>query len=120
MKKVISFTDLFVWQKGHRLVLLIYQTTKKFPKEERYGLIDQMRRCAISITSNIAEGFGRYSKKEKVQFLSISLGSVKELQNQLLVARDIDCISQSEFTTIANLTIEVHKLLHSLTNKFKK
>ena len=63
-----SFTDLFAWKEGHSLVLLIYQHTKEFPKEELYGLVSQMRRCSVSITSNIAEGFGRLSYKEKAKF----------------------------------------------------
>jgi len=77
-----SFTDLQVWQEGHQLVLLIYQITKTLPKEEKYCLIDQMRRAAISITSDIAEGFSRHGFKEKLQFYYMALGSVTELQNQ--------------------------------------
>ena len=77
-----SFTDLQVWQEGHQLVLLIYQITKTLPKEEKYCLIDQMRRAAISITGNIAEGFSRHGFKEKLQFYYMALGSVTELQNQ--------------------------------------
>ncbi len=86
-RKLKSFTDLNAWKEGHKLVLMIYSTTKLFPKEEMFGLISQMRRCAISITSNIAEGFSRQSYKEKLQFYSMSLGSVTELQNQLLVGK---------------------------------
>jgi len=81
MEKIKSFTDLISWQEGHKLVLLIYAITKKFPKEELFGLVSQIRRCAISITSNIAEGFSRKSKKEKINFYHISLDSLTELQN---------------------------------------
>lgn len=66
--KIRSFTDLEAWKEGHKLVLAVYKVTKKFPKEEKYALTDQMRRCAVSITSNIAEGFSRQGKKEKIQF----------------------------------------------------
>ena len=88
--KIRRFTDLNAWKEGHKLVLMIYNFTKNFPKEEIFGLVSQMRRCSVSITSNIAEGFSRQSYKEKAQFYAISLGSVTELQNQLLIAKDID------------------------------
>jgi len=78
-KKIQSFTQLNVWKEAHKLVLLIYKTTDNFPKKETYSLTDQMRRCAISITSNIAEGFSRQSKKEKLQFYYVSKGSLTEL-----------------------------------------
>ena len=82
--KIKSFTDLNAWKEGHKLVLMIYGITKQFPKEEIFGLTSQIRRCVVSITLNIAEGFSRQSYKEKVRFYSISLGSITELQNQLL------------------------------------
>ncbi|PIR80147.1 MAG: hypothetical protein COU25_01570 [Candidatus Levybacteria bacterium CG10_big_fil_rev_8_21_14_0_10_35_13] len=78
-KKIQSFTQLNVWKEAHKLVLLIYKTTDNFPKKETYSLTDQMRRCAISITSNIAEGFSRQGKKEKLQFYYVSKGSLTEL-----------------------------------------
>ena len=86
MNKIKSFTDLTAWKEGHKLVLLIYKLTKKFPKEESYGLTDQIRRCSVSITSNIAEGFSRKSQKEKLQFYHMSLGSllVSKLLNGLI------------------------------------
>src|SRR5690606_38341220 len=95
--KITKFTDLVAWQKGHTLVIKIYKTTSDFPKQETYSLIDQMRRCGISITSNLAEGFNRQSTKEKIQFYYISLGSLTELQNQLLVAKDVGYLKQSQF-----------------------
>ena len=112
--KIKSFTDLVVWQKAHQLVLVIYKITKNFPKQEIYGLSDQMRRCSVSITSNIAEGFSRQGKKEKRQFYFISKGSLTELQNQLLVAKDIDYLGKNEFQNIASQTVEVHKLINGL------
>lgn len=117
--KLRSFTHLDAWKEGHKLVLVIYQITKTFPKEELFGLIMQMRRCSVSITSNIAEGFSRQSYKEKLQFYSIALGSITELQNQLLIAKDVEFISKESFQEIANQTVKVHKILNGLIKKSK-
>ena len=112
--KIKSFTDLIAWQEGHRLVLSIYKITRTFPKEEMFGLTNQMRRCVVSITSNIAEGFSRQSNKEKIQFFSISLGSTTELQNQLLVAKDVEFLDKIKFQALAEQTIVVHKIINGL------
>lgn len=112
--KIKSFTDLKTWQEGHRLVLMIYETTRNFPKEEQFGLVSQLRRAAVSITSNIAEGFSRQSFKEKIQFYSIALGSLTELQNQLLVARDVKYINEVSFDKIAKQTVAVSKITNGL------
>lgn len=112
--KIKSFTGLHAWQEGHKLVLEVYIITKKFPPDERFGLTSQMQRCVISITSNIAEGFSRRSKKEKAQFLYIALGSVTELQNQLLIARDLGYITQEIFKDLADRTVIVSKLVNGL------
>lgn len=117
--KITSFTDLHVWQGGHKLVLTIYQITKTFPKTESFGLTDQMRRSAVSITSNIAEGFSRLGKKEKVQFYYMALGSLTELQNQLLIARDLSYIDRTRFDEIATQTVVIHKLLNGLIRSIK-
>lgn len=117
--KIKSFTDLYAWQKGHELVLEIYRITKQFPSEEKFGLSDQMRRCAVSITSNIAEGFSRKGDKEKLQFYYISLGSVTELQNQLLISHDINYMKNSEFQKIAEKSVEVSKLINGLIRSLK-
>lgn len=114
MNKVKGFTDLEAWKQAHQLVLLTYKMTKSFPKEEVYVLGNQMQRAVISITSNIAEGFSRQTKKEKQQFYFISKGSLTEIQNQLLVARDLGYISNDIFHDIADQTIIVHKLLNGL------
>jgi len=113
-EKIRSFTDLNAWREGHKLVMMIYGITKNFPKDELFGLTNQMRRCAVSVTSNIAEGFSRQSIKEKVQFYSMSHGSLTELQNQLIISRDIKYFSKDEFNKIANQTIVVHKLISGL------
>lgn len=118
-EKVVSFRDLNAWKEGHKLVLLIYKITKTFPKEEMFCLISQMRRAAISITSNIAEGFSRQSYKEKIQFYSISLGSITEIQNQLIVSRDINYLNTNDFKEVANQTVIVHKLVNGLIKKSK-
>ncbi len=114
MEKIKKFTDLRAWQEGHRLVLLVYQATKIFPTEERYGLTSQMRRCAVSITSNITEGFGRLSLKEKKRFYDIALGSVLELQNQLFIARDIGYISKDHCTSLISQSQLIHKITNGL------
>ena len=118
-EKIKSFTDLQVWQEAHKLVLMIYQITKKFPKEELFSLVNQIRRAAVSITSNIAEGFSRQSFKEKIQFYYITRGSLTELQNQFLIARDLGYLSQEEFNNIAKQTVSVHKLLNAFIKKTK-
>ena len=118
-EKITSFTDLYAWKQGHKLVLLIYKETKKFPKDEIFGLVSQLRRCAVSITSNIAEGFGRQSYKEKIQFYFIARGSVIELQNQILICRDVGYINSQEFQEIADLSVLVHKIINGLITSAK-
>ena len=115
--KIKSFTDLIAWQEGHKLVLMVYEVTKTFPKEELFGLTNQMRRAVVSITSNIAEGFSRQSYKEKVQFYCLAQGSNTELQNQLLIAKDVSYLIETDFNNIANQSVKVHKLLNGLIKK---
>jgi len=117
--KIQKFTDLLVWQESHKLVLMIYQATKNFPKEELFGLTSQLRRAAVSITSNIAEGFSRQGYKEKLQFYYMALGSLTESQNQLLIAKDLNYLEQIEFNKIAEQSISVHKLLNGFVAKTK-
>ncbi len=112
--KIKSFTDLNAYQEAHKLVLMIYQITKSFPKEERFGLVDQLRRAAVSITSNIAEGFSRNTNKDKCQFYALALGSLSELQSQLLIAKDLKYLNQQTFNLIAQQSIIVRKLLSGL------
>lgn len=115
--KITYFTDLNAWKQAHQLVLMVYKLTKGFPKDEIFGLVNQMRRCAVSITSNIAEGFSRNSYKDKLHFFTIAQGSNTELQNQLLIARDIEYIDKESFSEIANQSVRVHKLLNGLIKK---
>jgi len=114
IKKIQKFTDLVAWQKGHKLVLMIYRETKKFPIEEKYGLVNQMRRAVVSFTSNIAEGFSKKSSKEKYQFYNIAKASMTELQNQLLVAKDVGYLSKESFKKIAEQSVTSIKLLNGL------
>ena len=120
MEKIKSFTDLIAWKKGHQLVISVYRITDNFPQKEIFALTNQMCRCAISITSNIAEGFSRKGTKEKIQFYHMSLGSLTELQNQLLIARDINYLPENEFIKLANQTVEVSKLINGLIRSLKK
>lgn len=112
--KIKSFTDLNAWKEGHVLVLSIYQLTKDFPEHEKFGLTNQIQRAVVSITSNIAEGFSRRSLKEKQSFYYIALGSLTEVQNQLLIARDLSYIDKSSFREIAHRTVIVNKLVNGL------
>lgn len=112
--KIISFRDLVVWKEGHCLVLLVYKTTDLFPEKETFALTNQMRRCAVSITSNIAEGFSRQGKKEKLQFYFIAKGSLTELENQLIIARDIEYISEEKYFSLLDQVDKVGRLLTGL------
>ncbi|HBT92580.1 MAG: S23 ribosomal protein [Parcubacteria group bacterium GW2011_GWD2_43_10] len=118
-ESIKNFTELRVWKEAHSLVLLIYKITKKFPKDEVFGLISQLRRAAVSVTSNIAEGFSRQSYAEKVQFYSLALGSLTEVQSQLFIARDVGHINKLLFNEISEQTIDVHKLLNAFIKKSK-
>lgn len=117
--KIKSFIDLKVWQEGHHLVIEIYRITKNFPKEELFGLTSQMKRSAVSITSNIAEGFGRQTYKEKIHFYYQSQGSLIELKNQILVAKDIQYLPQKDFNGLAEQINLTHRLLQGLIKKSK-
>ncbi len=119
-EKITTFTDLITWTEAHKLVIAIYKITKLFPREEMFGLTNQMRRAAVSITSNIAEGFGRYSFKEKIRFYYISKGSITELKNQLLIARDVEIMTKKQFEEIDIQMNNTYKLLHGLISKTKE
>lgn len=92
MSDIKSFQDLRAWQVCHELVLMVYKMTKQFPDEERFGLTSQIRRASVSITSNIAEGFSRFSYADKARFYQMAQASHAEVQNQLIIARDIGYI----------------------------
>lgn len=109
-----SFTDLDTWKEGHRLVIMVYKNSEHFPENEQFGLVSQLRRAVVSITSNIAEGFSRGSYKDKIRFYEIALGSTTEVQNQLLIARDMGYIEALDFKKLANQSVTVHKLINGL------
>lgn len=117
--KIKSFTDLNVWQEGHKLVIEVYKLTKTLPQDQMFSLADQLQRAAVSVTSNIAEGFGRQSQKDQTHFLYIAAGSLKEVQNQLLICRDLNYIQQDKFKLLANQTVIVSKLLHGFIKTSK-
>jgi four helix bundle protein len=106
--------DLNVWKKSMNLVVLIYKLTGQFPKEELFGLTSQMRRAAVSIPSNIAEGHGRHSERELIRFLYISLGSASELETQILLSYKLDFLNEEGFNQLNELNNEVLKMLASL------
>lgn len=107
----ITFKDLKIWQKSHQLALNIYQITKKFPTEEKFGLVSQMRRASVSVASNIVEGFKRKSLKDSLNFYNIADASLEELKYQLLLSFDLKFINNNEFTRVINLSEEVSKML---------
>lgn len=111
MSSYTSYTQLEVWKKARVLVFEIYKLTAKFPKEELYGLTSQMRRAAVSIPSNIAEGCGRQYKKETIQFQYISRGSQYELETELYLSFDLGFISEADLNRTLELLVEGRKLL---------
>ena len=117
--QVKNFFDLKVWQEGHKLAVLVYKITKNFPKEEMYSLTGQMRRSAISVTSNVAEGFGRRTYKDKVQFFYLAQGSLVELKNQLILSKDVGYLNNDDFSELMRLSDLTHRLLQGLITKSK-
>lgn len=118
-KTIKSFTELDAWRESHKLVLDVYKTVKTFPSDEVYGLVSQMRRAAVSITSNIAEGFSRTTYADKAHFYAMSHGSLTEIQNQLLIARDVNYISNAVFENLAIQAVIAHKLISGLIKATK-
>ena len=110
---ISSFKDIVAWQKSHLLALEIYKATTLFPRVEDYGLTCQIRRCALSIPSNIAEGFARKSLNDSKRFYIIAEGSLEELKYQLLFSKDIGYIKDEVYQKLINQTEEVSKLLSS-------
>ena len=117
--KIKNFTDLLVWPRGHNLVLNIYRITINFPKEEKFGLVDQLRRAVVSYTSNIAEGFGRDKINDKSHFYIMALGSLYEIQNQLYISKDLKYINVKEFDVLLSECIEISKMTTSLIKKIR-
>ena len=115
--KTSNYKELQVWQKAMDLVVEIYKISKLLPKEETYGISDQIRRSAVSIPSNIAEGQSRNSIKEFIQFLSIARGSLAELETQLLICIKVNMLSEDNITEAQNIITEIGKMIKGLMNK---
>ena len=119
-KKIENFRDLNIWQNGKEIVKAVYEITKRSPDYELYGLTAQMRRAAVSIPSNVAEGFYRYHDKEYIQFLRIALGSCGELETQIEIAFDLKYIDETERQKLVEMIISECKMLKSLLNKLEQ
>ena len=119
MASVKSFKDLIVWQEGHKLALLVYVSTSQFPKEEIFALTSQMRRAAVSITSNIAEGFGRRQTKDKEHFYVMSRGSLDELISQIQLAFDLHYIDETIYEKLNAQSESAARLLNALLKAHK-
>ena len=100
MAPTFSFEKIFAWQKAHQFTLTVYNLTKAFPEEERFGLASQFRRAAVSIEANIAEGYKKLSKADKLRFLNISEGSLAECRNYVILSRDLNYISEEHYTSL--------------------
>jgi four helix bundle protein len=116
---VKSFRDLVVWQKSIQMAVLVYKLTQGFPKDELYGLTSQMRRAAVSVASNIAEGHGRNSTKEYLRFLGISRGSNYELQTQIEIAKSLSFGDVKILTDVESLSHEVGKMIYGIQESLK-
>ena len=112
--KIKSYQDLIVWQKSVLLVTDIYTITKTFPQDERFGITSQLNRAAVSIPTNIAEGWGRETSKNYLQFLRISRGSIMEVQTLLIISKNLNYVSEEKFDVLRNKTEEVGKILQGL------
>ncbi|MBD3749055.1 MAG: four helix bundle protein [Sphingobacteriales bacterium] len=110
-----NFKELKVWKLSIELSKLVFEITRTFPNEHKFGLSNQLFRCAVSIPSNIAEGCGRKSDKEFKQFVSISLGSSFELETQIIIAKEVDLITLEQFDIINNKLLEIQKMLNGLS-----
>lgn len=109
---MMTYKDLFVWQKSIELVVEIYRVTRLFPSEERYGIISQMRRASVSIPSNIAEGYARKNRKENAQFINIAFGSATELETQIIISKRLLLAPLDEWQRADKLLDEVLRMLY--------
>ena len=114
MEKTKNFFELEVWKLGHRFVLEIYELTKKFPKEEQFGITSQIRRAASSITANIAEGYGRHFFRDKINFYYISRASCAEACNFLFISRDLNLLNEKKFKDLDSLVNDINKMINAM------
>ncbi len=115
-----SYKELKVWQKAVDLVTEIYRVTKQFPREEMYGLVSQMRRAAVSVPSNMAEGWGRGSTKEYIRFLTIARGSLMELETQLIISEKLNYLKAQQLQNLSEQMQEIGKMLNGLITSLSK
>lgn len=120
MTKISSYRDLLVWQQAMDLAVAVYDASRDWPRDELYGLTAQSRRASVSIAANVAEGYGRESKRSYVQFLCVAQGSVKELETHLLIARRVGIIDDSATTALLERCESVGKLLRLLVRKLEE
>lgn len=112
-----DYRKLEVWKKSHKLTMLVYSATKSFPSDERYGLTSQIRRCSVSIPSNIAEGCGRSSNAELVRFLYIAMGSAQELDYQLYLSSELNYLARGEYLELTAELTSLRKMLNAFIQK---
>jgi four helix bundle protein len=116
---VRDFRQLQVWERSHNLTLAVYRATRNFPQEERFGLTSQIRRASASIPTNIAEGCGRSTDKELAQFMQIAMGSASEVEYQLLLAHDLDYLSDDMYRRLNDSVVEVKKMLSTFIKRLR-
>lgn len=112
MDTTYTFEKIIAWQKAHAFVLLVYQTTRMFPEDEKFGLTSQFRRAAVSIEANIAEGYKKLSKADKLRFMNISQGSLEECRDYIILSRDLGYIDKKAFFSLYNSIEEASRLIH--------
>jgi len=115
----MSYREQFIWKRSVDLAVNCYELTKHFPQSKLYGLTSQIRRAAVSVAANIAEGYGRRTKNEYLQFLHISLGSLRELDTELIIAKRVGLASANLFTPLINEVEEMQKIMVATINKIK-
>ncbi len=115
----MSYRNQFIWQRAVQFSINCYKFTRLFPQSELYDLTSQIRRSSVSVASNIAEGYGRRSKQEYLQFLHIALGSLRELDTQLIIAKGVDLADKDFFTSILNEVEEMQSILVATLHKLK-
>ena len=120
METVESYKDLDVWKQTRALVKSVYNLSRKFPRDEQFGLINQLRRAVISVPSNIAEGCGRNYSKDSIQFFFIARGSLYEIETQLILSNDLQYISEEELRSITEQVTRCKKILNGFINYFQQ
>jgi four helix bundle protein len=119
MENITNYKDLLVWQKAHILALTVYKLTRTFPLDERFGLVQQIRRSASSVPTNIVEGFGRFSRKEYIQFLYVSRASLIETEYHLFLSKDLGYIKQEVYESLKVMTDEIGRMNNGLIKALK-